>query len=84
MSKIAASIHDLLKQAPETAVQYARECERLLDKHFEEGFARKNPCVLAACIRASATDFGTAVLARAVEDQTAAIISAVGDIIEAG
>ena len=57
---VTADWHTLLKQAPMTAHDYMHSAISDIDKMFGEGFAKKNPDLVAAYMQVCAKDFATA------------------------
>jgi hypothetical protein len=54
----------LMFQASDTINEYLRKARMFIDKEFGEGYAAKNPDLVAAFIKASAYDFNTAVIVK--------------------
>jgi hypothetical protein len=66
--RIEAGNEDLLVQASITADSYMNKAIEYIDDSFEEeGYAKKNPELVAAFMQASALDLGAAIIARAIE-----------------
>ena len=59
---ITADADMLLKQASMTAHDYLWSAVDLIDKQFGDGFARKNPELVAQMIRAQSADFNTSIM----------------------
>ena len=63
-TEITASFEELMRQGPMTAQVYFNDCLKIVDGTFGEGYSKKNPAVLAACIQASAMDCTMGTLAQ--------------------
>lgn len=70
---ISASADTLVGQASRTAAQYLQEAVRSIDAEFGDGFAKKNPQLVAAMINAASKDFHTTLTVQALEGIGAAI-----------
>lgn len=70
---VFASAEELLRQASMTAEVYLIEAVRCIDKQFGEGYAKKNPALIASFISTSATDFNTAMSKAGMQDLTDAL-----------
>ena len=79
---ITASYDTLVDQAPETAGRYMREAVRQIDREFGDGYAAKNPNLVAAFIAASASDFTSSCSIIAVQEGVEQITSALRDIAQ--
>lgn len=56
---ITADFDTLLRQASMTAEDYMRSAKRSIDETFGDGYAAKNPALVAAFMQTAATDFAT-------------------------
>jgi hypothetical protein len=56
-----------VEQAYKTADQYFREAVRRIDEKFGDGYAKKNPRLVATFMQVAAKDFDTAVSCGQVE-----------------
>ena len=65
---ITADASTLLSQAPATIYNYLVEAKDSIDNVFGEGYAQKNPELVAAFIKASERDFSTAILVVAIQE----------------
>jgi hypothetical protein len=65
---ITASAETLMRQAPMTVALYLSEAIEAIDRKFGDGYAAKNPQLVAAFITACAQDFHTAVMAKTTEE----------------
>ena len=65
---ITADADMLLRQASMTAHDYLWDAVDLIDKQFGDGFAKKNPALVAEMVRAQSADFNTAILKIAAQD----------------
>jgi hypothetical protein len=74
------SADELMKQAPWTMDLYLTEGIARIDRLLGEGYAKKNPDLLAAFMRGCTVDFATAMLSRALGDDIANVL---GDIVGA-
>ena len=68
MQRITANFHNLLNQASSTTHEYMIEGQDRIDKMFGEGYAKKNPELLAAFMQSAATDLHGSVFAQQVTD----------------
>lgn len=57
---VTASFSTLVESAPATAAQYLRAAKREIDQAFGEGYAAKNPILVAAFMQAAAADMSAA------------------------
>jgi len=57
---------EAMRQAGMTIGQYLSQAEEEIDRRFGEGFAKKNPNLVGACVMAQATDFKTVSLVAAI------------------
>lgn len=78
---ITASPQTLMDQAPKTVVGYMQDAVRYIDSEFGEGYAAKNPALVAAFIQACAQDFHTSISA-AVSQSLGASVNCVSDSID--
>lgn len=83
---ITASFDSLLGQASDTAATYLRRAKREIDETFGEGYASKNPQLVAAFMQVAATDMSTATHAkvygsvlRDVAEEISAVARAISD-----
>lgn len=65
--------HAIMLDASETAKHYLYRAVDEIDKKFQKGYAEKHPELVAAFIRAAATDFATAMSLKAAEDLVTSI-----------
>jgi glutamate-1-semialdehyde aminotransferase len=63
---IDASYTALFDQAKGTVEEYMQRAARDLDSRFGEGYAKKNPVLMAAMIRAMSDDFTNAARSKAL------------------
>lgn len=59
---------DAVRQAGMTAHDYLVRAKSDIDEVFGEGYAKKNPCLVAAYMQVACADFSTAIFAGAVDD----------------
>jgi hypothetical protein len=64
---VEAGSETLLRQASLTADHYLGYAIGCIDRRLGKGYAAKNPGLIGAFIQTSASDFGAAVVARAIE-----------------
>ncbi|RYF25593.1 MAG: hypothetical protein EOO23_08930 [Comamonadaceae bacterium] len=57
--QITASFDTLLQQATQTSAQYLRHAKRDIDELFGDGYAAKNPSLVAAYMQTAAADFSS-------------------------
>ncbi len=65
---ITASADTLMSQAPETIGVYLRQADNWINRVFGEGYAKRNPQLVAAFISAAASDFNTALVCKTIEE----------------
>jgi hypothetical protein len=75
--EIEANNETLLRQAPTTANEYLLSAIDQIDLKLGAGYAAKHPELVAAFMQASATDLGTAVIARAIESLSGRLAAAI-------
>lgn len=63
MHKPTISNDAAVTQAGVTIKQYLHQAVEHIDEIFGEGYAKKNPALLAACVQAQAADFNSALVA---------------------
>ena len=80
--RITASNDTLLEQAPQTANFYLDHAIGAIDERFGADFAKANPDLVAAYMRACSTDLGGAIIARAIESIGATIKPAIEHAIK--
>jgi hypothetical protein len=56
---ITASWDTLMRQAPMTVHDYVTAIIGTIDEHFGKGYAKQNPALVAALVRAATDDFRT-------------------------
>lgn len=56
-----------MRQAPLTIGDYLDEAVHQIDRQFGEGYAMKNPALVAAFLNCCATDFNTGVIGQAIQ-----------------
>ncbi len=83
MSEIRANFHTLMNQAPGTVGFYLTKAIDEIDRHFGDGYAKKNPALLGAFLQATALDFGVSVLAQQVRLGLQEIAGGLGEIARA-
>lgn len=71
--RIEADFGTLMRQAPATIALYLGEARKAIDAEFGEGYAKKNPDLLAAFVKASAQDFHSASMGVAAQHVADAI-----------
>ena len=83
---ITASYETLMRQAPQTVETYLMEGVNIINRQYGSQYAERHPELVAAFIQACAMDFGTAILAKAIEnhseilsESTDAVAKAVND-----
>ncbi len=84
---IQADTETLFKQAPMTAQTYMLNAVHDIDKSFGEGYAAKNPQLVAAYMRVAASDFNTAISFKVLESRLEALsesLTALADSLAAG
>ena len=85
MGGITASPATLMRQAPDTAGLYLGKVVECVDREFGEGYAKKNPELVAKMIEACARDFETAIFRQGLDEFTETmgyISSRLGDVAE--
>jgi hypothetical protein len=80
---ITASFDTLLEQAPTTAAVYLRAAKREIDSVFGEGYAAKNPALVAAFIQAAASDMNTATNSKVMGAALLQVSSALSEVATA-
>lgn len=58
----------LMGNAPPTAGFYLAEAIKDIDREFGEGYAKKNPALVAAYMNTCALDYGASCLTRAIDN----------------
>ena len=71
-NRITASTETLLDQAGATAGIFLRAAIREIDESLGDGYAIKNPALVAQITRIAAEDFNTAIRVQAQQDAIAA------------
>ncbi|KPV95155.1 hypothetical protein AN214_02807 [Pseudoalteromonas sp. P1-9] len=66
MTDISASLETLFKQGSIAASEYMSDAIIEIDKQFGDGFAKKNPALVAAFMQAAISDCGTNVQAKVI------------------
>ena len=74
---IEAGNGTLLRQAPMTANEYLLSAIDHIDAKLGAGYAAKHPELIAAFMQASATDLGSAEIARAIESLSGRLAAAI-------
>ena len=64
---ITAGNETLLRQAPMTAHDYMMKAISDIDELLGEGYAKKHPELIGAYMQTAAIDYGSAIIARAIE-----------------
>lgn len=80
---ITASFDTLVDQAPSTAAVYLRAAKREIDSVFGEGYATKNPALVAAFIQAAASDMNTATSSKVLGAALLQVSSTLSEIASA-
>jgi hypothetical protein len=70
---ITANYDALLHQAHATVGEYLREAVRYIDEELGDGYAKKNPALVAAFIQTAASDYNAACQAVAIQEIALAI-----------
>lgn len=83
MADITASFDTLLRQASMTASDYMRHARSEIDKVFGEGYAEKNPVLVAAFMQTAAADFGATSTQKVIGEALEEISSSLRDIAHA-
>nr|VFK78785.1 MAG: hypothetical protein BECKSD772D_GA0070982_102517 [Candidatus Kentron sp. SD] len=65
-SYVTADFDTLMEQAPSTVDVYLRQAKERIDSIFGDGYAKKNPELVAAFIQAAASDMNSAILAKVI------------------
>lgn len=81
--EIEASYTTLFDQAKGTVSEYMSRAVTDLDNEFGEGYARKNPALVAAMVTAMGQDFTTAARSKAQQGMVEAVVNAITAITEA-
>jgi hypothetical protein len=82
---IEASFDTLFNQASDSASDYLSRARRHIDNEFGEGYAAKNPNLVAAFMQVSAADFAAATHAKVYGtafQEISQSISSIADAIE--
>ncbi len=66
MTIIAADLDHLMEQAQMTATDYMRRARHEIDAAFGEGYAEKNPTLVAAFMQTAATDYTAALQSKVI------------------
>ena len=74
---VAVDTETLFRQAPMTAHDYMLHAIHDIDEKLSTGYAKAHPELIAAYMQAAALDFGTAVLARSIEQGFGALLTAI-------
>jgi len=77
MQRITANFHTLLGQASSTAHDYLIEGQDRIDKMFGQGYAKKNPILLAGFMQAAATDLTASITAQQITDAIDHLVTAI-------
>lgn len=81
MNHITADVHDLVRQAGDTAADYMHAAIRHIDQKFGPGYAAANPVLLGAFMQAAASDFA-ANMAAAVAQDSSMNVGAISDALD--
>lgn len=73
MGIITADAKTLMRQASMTATEYLDASIESIDWRFGAGFARQHPELVGVFMTTAALDFGTAIIARTVQDLKCAL-----------
>ncbi|WP_339505194.1 hypothetical protein [Pseudomonas sp. RL_105y_Pfl2_101] len=79
---ITADYTTLMDQASMTANDYLFAAKEKIDRIFGEGYAAKNPELVAAFIKTAGQDFNAAILAVAIQEASSKIESALHAIAD--
>ncbi|MFY8352929.1 hypothetical protein AAEU29_20485 [Pseudoalteromonas sp. SSM20] len=85
MTDISASLESLFKQGSIAASVYMSDAVVEIDKQFGEGFAEKNPALIAAFMQAAISDCGANVQAKVIGEaieNVADALNKVGDSLD--
>jgi hypothetical protein len=66
--RITANPKTLMRQAKYTAAEYLNAAVIEIDEKFGDGYAKKNPELIAAYMNTAALDYGSAIIARSIQD----------------
>lgn len=77
MSEITANAENLMRQAPMTAAEYLRAAVESIDGEFGKGYAKDNPSLVGEFMRASCSDFSTAIIAKHIAEHAEVIGDAI-------
>ena len=64
---IEADFDQLLRQASKTASDYLAHAHEAIDRRFGEGYAAKNPQLVASFMQVASADFNTSSTAKVLE-----------------
>lgn len=68
MDKITADNYQLMMQSPATIELYLKQAVKSIDAVFGKGFAKDNPQLVGDFIQACATDYGSSIVTRALQE----------------
>lgn len=57
----------LMEQAPMTADRYLSDVVKSIDERFGDGFAKANPVLVAAMLKACTADFGACMISNSLD-----------------
>ena len=83
--QIQCGIATLMRQAPDTASLYLTSAIKSIDRQFGEGYAKKNPALVAGFMEVCASDLRTSVIlmaAEKIEDRAGEIWSGLEFILD--
>jgi hypothetical protein len=64
---ITASFDSLSQRAPDTAANYMHAARREIDSLYGEGYADKNPAIVAVFMQTAAFDFATGAICKILQ-----------------
>lgn len=83
MTEIVADFDHMMEEAGSTAARYMTRARFEIDKQFGEGYADKNPALVAAFMQTAAADFGVMATAKVIGQTLEEIAGSLREIAHA-
>jgi len=80
---VEADFDTLLRQASMTAADYLANAQREIDNRFGDGYAAKNPNLVAAFMQTASSDFTTSATAKVLGASLLSISNSLSEIASA-
>lgn len=83
MEKIRADFDDLREQSCNAALSFMGDAQHQINKLFGEGYAEKNPQLMAAYMQAAATEFHAMATAKALQHASGNVGFSLDSLVDA-